>query len=87
MRVVRVGHAVFAVVLIALGIQGLFKGDFVVPWQPVPQGVPARELLIYLSGGVALAAGMKLSGVSQCCAPLRGQCQTLDAAIVRVGAA
>ena len=60
MRDVRVGHAVFAVVLIALGIQGLFKGDFVVPWQPVPQGVPARELLVYLSGGVALASGMGL---------------------------
>jgi uncharacterized membrane protein len=54
------GHVVFAVVLIALGIQGLLKGDFVVPWQPVPQGVPARELLVYLSAGVALASGMGL---------------------------
>jgi uncharacterized membrane protein len=60
MRVISTGHAVFAAIMIALGIQGLVKGDFTGVWQPVPNGVPAREALIYLCALVSLASGIGL---------------------------
>lgn len=54
------GQTVFAATLIALGIMGLVKGDFSPAWQPVPEGVPAREGLAYLCAGVALLSGLGL---------------------------
>lgn len=54
------GHAIFAVTIIALGIFGLLRGDFTAIWQPVPQSVPARELLVYLCAFVCLASGIGL---------------------------
>jgi len=60
MRITSIGRAVFAVVMIALGIQGLIKGDFTIVWQPVPKGVPAREVLVYLCSSVSLASGIGL---------------------------
>src|SRR5262245_56252211 len=56
----RAGHVVFAVTMIALGILGLISRDFVVVWQPVPQGVPAREVLVYVCALVSLISGIAL---------------------------
>jgi uncharacterized membrane protein len=60
MRITSLGHASFAVTMIALGIMGLIKGDFTPIWLPAPDGVPARALLVYLCAIVPLASGIGL---------------------------
>jgi len=60
MRVASAGHAVFAVLLIGLGIQGLMTGRFTTVWQPVPMGVPARDVLAYVCALLSLTTGVGL---------------------------
>ncbi|HUJ63082.1 MAG TPA: hypothetical protein VLX92_31510 [Kofleriaceae bacterium] len=60
LRVASPGHAVFAAVLIALGVVGLLEGTFMPVWAPVGRDVPGREVLIYLSAAVSLTSGAGL---------------------------
>lgn len=60
MRIASVGHAVFAGVLIGIGILGLIKSEYAAIWDGIPKALPGRELLPYLSALVALTCGIGL---------------------------
>jgi uncharacterized membrane protein len=60
MRLATVGHALFAAILIALGLQGLAMGDFPAIWQPVPKDLPGREALALLCALLSLGCGFGL---------------------------
>jgi uncharacterized membrane protein len=58
MRIVAVGHVLFAIGLAGLGILSIGSRDFAYTWQPVPGWVPARGLLAVVSGLLLLGAGI-----------------------------
>lgn len=60
MRLVSVGHAVFAAVFIAIGIEGVRTAQFTAVWQPVPAGIPAREVLACTCAFLSVGAGVGL---------------------------
>lgn len=51
-------RVVFAAGILALGLQNLLTGNFMMELQPVPAWVPMRTLLAYLAGSVAVAAAV-----------------------------
>lgn len=59
-RIARLGHAVFAVILIVLGVVGFLHPDLVSLWNPVSVNVPARESLVHLIALIVLAVGAGL---------------------------
>jgi uncharacterized membrane protein len=60
MRILSVGHAVFAAVLIGFGILGLVYGDFTALWTPVADDLPGHAVLAYLCSAVLIATGAGL---------------------------
>jgi uncharacterized membrane protein len=58
MRVIGLGHFLFAIGMAGLGVLSIGSGDFAYTWQPVPAWVPWREGLAHASGILLLAAGM-----------------------------
>ena len=60
MRITSIVHATFAFTMIGLGTVGLLRPDFAPIWNPVPAGVPARELFLYLGALISLTSGIGL---------------------------
>ncbi len=60
MRIVSVGHAVFAAVLIGVGVLTLVDARIAGIWQPLPASGLARDLTAWLCAFVSLAAGLGL---------------------------
>lgn len=60
MRLASMGHVAFATTMIGLGVLGLIRSDFTVLWLPVPEGVPAREVLVYACALITVASGVGL---------------------------
>lgn len=60
MRVASIGHGVFAIAMIALGVLGFIKGDFEAVWGGVPANFPGRDVLPYICASVALLSGVGL---------------------------
>lgn len=58
--IASVGHVVFAVTMIGLGVLGLIKHDFASIWLPVPKSLPGREILIYLCAFISIGSGIGL---------------------------
>ena len=61
MRVVGVGHLLFALGFAVVGSIGLAAHDFVLPQQPVPKNIPWREGLAVLSGALLLLTAVGLA--------------------------
>lgn len=60
MRTSGAGQVAYAMVMIALGIQGLHSGDFTPVWAPVPKNIQARATLVHLCAVISLTTGIGL---------------------------
>lgn len=53
-QVKRPGSAIFALATCGLGVLGLVYGDFALQWQPVPDWLPWRHGVAYVSAALLL---------------------------------
>lgn len=53
----KIGRISLATAALGLGVLGFITGDFALNWQPVPESVPGRTLLAYLTAGLLLILG------------------------------
>lgn len=60
MRIAGAGHAVFAAVLIAIGLLGFIHPDCVGVWQAVPRRLPGHEAIAIVCAIVSLGSGLGL---------------------------
>jgi len=60
MRIINLGHGLFAAAMISLGLLGLIYGNFALVWQPVPDWLPLRETAAYGCAVLMLAGGVSL---------------------------
>ncbi len=60
MRLTSVGHLLYAIGFLSLGILGLIFDDYAMNWQPVPPSFPAHDTLAYVSALLLLASGTGL---------------------------
>ncbi len=60
MRAVGVGRFLFALGFAVVGAIGLATHNFVLDQQPIPTGIPAREILACISGALLLVTGIGL---------------------------
>jgi uncharacterized membrane protein len=56
MRTIRPGQLIFVLGTAGLAVLSLIYGDFALQWQPVPDWIPGRTGLAYVSGVVILIA-------------------------------
>lgn len=54
------GRTVLGLGALGLGVISLLYADFAITWQPVPDWVPARSVLAYVSGAALAASGAAL---------------------------
>lgn len=58
---ISLGRRVYGLGAVALGLIGLWWGDFALVWQPVPAGVPYRQALAYAAATALLLAGVMIN--------------------------
>jgi uncharacterized membrane protein len=56
----RPGSIVFAIATMGLGVLAVIYGDFALQWQPIPESLPWRHGVAYLSGVIMLTGGLGL---------------------------
>src|ERR1700722_2876788 len=54
------GSIVFALAAAGLGVLGVVYGDFALQWQPIPESLPWRHGVAYLTAVIMLAGGLGL---------------------------
>jgi uncharacterized membrane protein len=54
------GSIVFALAAAGLGVLGVVYGDFALQWQPIPESLPWRQGVAYLTAVIMLAGGLGL---------------------------
>src|SRR5574338_1466341 len=60
MRIASPAHAIFAAMMIGVGLIGLVTGTFAGMWGAAPETLPMRQALAYACAAVALASGVGL---------------------------